>query len=214
MEKKEFCPCCGRHCDLREPGCQRGKEYLRTGIVPEQHHRKDRPSKEERQAHYRASGIQDKLIMNLRDLSHIMRFLYEGKGSQKRILIILNEAGCITQRKLTERLGIQPGSASEVIAKLEEAGHIIRTPSETDRRTMNIELTESGKLLALEAVEQRNRRHMEMFSCLSDNEKDTLLALLEKVNTDWESRYQENEEKHRHFGHHHGDHKHHNKEHR
>ncbi len=77
---------------------------------------------------------------------------------------------------------------------------------------MNIELTESGKLLALEAAEQRNRRHMEMFSCLSDNEKDTLLALLEKVNTDWESRYQENEEKHRHFGHHHGDHKHHNKE--
>ena len=56
------------------------------------------------QAHYQTVGIHDKLIINLRDLSHIMRFLYEGKGSQKRILIIMNEVGIITQRELTERL--------------------------------------------------------------------------------------------------------------
>ena len=66
-----------------------------------------------------AANINDKLIMNLRDISHTMRSLYEGRGSQKRILIILHEVGKITQRALTERLGIQPGSASEVIAKLD-----------------------------------------------------------------------------------------------
>ena len=36
-----------------------------------------------------AANINDKLIMNLRDISHTMRSLYEGRGSQKRILIIL-----------------------------------------------------------------------------------------------------------------------------
>ena len=136
-----------------------------------------------------AANINDKLIMNLRDISHTMRSLYEGRGSQKRILIILHEVGKITQRALTERLGIQPGSASEVIAKLESAELITRTPSESDRRTADIQLTDKGKELASQAVNQRRRRHEEMFSCLSEDEKTELLTLLEKINTDWEQRY-------------------------
>lgn len=158
--------------------------------------------------HYNAVDINDKLIINLRDLSHIMRSLYEGKGSQRRVLIILNETGRITQRELTERLGIQPGSASEVIAKLEDSGYITRTPSETDRRTADIELTQTGKISAQEAAEQRNKRHEEMFSCLSDDEKNSLLLLLEKVNKDWEERYREAEENKHNFKHNHGRHNH------
>lgn len=150
-----------------------------------------------RMEHYHAADTNGKLIINLRDLSHTMRFLYEGRGSQKRVLIILNEVGTITQRALTERLGIQPGSASEVIAKLENAGLIIRTPSEEDRRTVDIVLTQRGKELAVTAADQRNHRHAEMFSCLSESEKTELLSLLEKVNADWERRYQDVEEEQR-----------------
>lgn len=40
--------------------------------------------------------INDDIIINLREISHIMHCLYEGKGSQKRILIVLNETGKIT----------------------------------------------------------------------------------------------------------------------
>ena len=67
--------------------------------------------------------IDDKLIMSLLDINHVMRALYEGRGSQRRILMVLDElGGQITQRELTLRLGIQPGSFSEVAAKLENAG--------------------------------------------------------------------------------------------
>lgn len=139
-----------------------------------------------REEHYNAVNINDKLIINLRDISHTMRFLYEGRGSQKRILIVLDEiGGAAVQRELTERLGIQPGSASEVFAKLESAGYIRRTPNEADRRTADIELTEAGRISAAEAREQRIRRHEQMFSCLSEDEKNELLSLLEKVNADW-----------------------------
>lgn len=156
-----------------------------------------------REARYHAADLNGKLIINLRDLSHTMRFFYEGKGSQKRILIVLDESGGrITQRELTERLEIQPGSASEVIAKLESAGYIKRSPNETDRRTADIELTETGKVLAAEAREQRLRRHEQMFSCLSDEEKNQLLFLLEKVNASWEKPYQDIEEKRRQCSHH------------
>lgn len=160
----------------------------------------------EKEAHYKDTDINDKLIINLRDISHTMRFLYEGKGSQKRILIVLNEIdGSITQRELTKRLGIQPGSASEVIAKLENEGFVMRLPNETDRRTTDVTLTEAGKAAADQAKGDRDDRHEQMFSCLSETEKDQLLSLLEKVRADWEKRYQDRCE----TGHHHSGHGHH-----
>ena len=132
-----------------------------------------------------------KLVWNLRDIGHTMRHISEGRGSQKRILMFLREFGEITQRELTERLGIQPGSASEVIGKLETAGFLVRTPSNTDRRTTNIVLTEAGIAAAEEAALQREERHQQMFSCLSGEEQDTLLSLLEKLNADWETKYRQ-----------------------
>lgn len=208
MEKQNFCPCCGRHCDLSSSKCERGAEYQRTGtVVTEPHH--ERETKDDRSKHYQEADIPKKLIINLRDINHVMRSLYEGKGSQKRILIVLMEVGNITQRELTERLGIQPGSVSEVIAKLEDAGNIVRVPSESDRRTMDIALTEQGRILAETLLAQREKRHEEMFSCLSEEEKSSLLTLLEKINEDWETRYQETGKEHKHGDGYHKGHGHH-----
>lgn len=140
---------------------------------------------------YHSLDLNNKLIWNFRDIGHTMRHISEGKGGQKRILIILLESGTITQKQLTERLDIQPGSVSEVLGKLETAGLITRTLSETDHRTTDIILTEDGKKQAEEAAEQRRKRHNDMFSCLTDSEKTALLSLLEQVNSDWDSRYRE-----------------------
>jgi DNA-binding MarR family transcriptional regulator len=155
-------------------------------------------------------NMDGRLVLDLLDISRTMRSLYEGRGSQKRVLIVLSETGTITQRELTARLGIQPGSASEVIAKLESAGLVERTASEEDRRTANISLTEAGLRQAENALEQRKRRHEEMFSILSEEEKERLLALLEKINSDWDRRYQAVCE---HHGHRHHDHQGHHHEH-
>ena len=132
---------------------------------------------------------EDKLIWNLRDLGHTIRQLSEGKGSQKRILILLNRQGVMTQRALTERLGIQPGSASEVLGKLESAGLIERIPSTEDRRTTEICLTEAGRRSAQQAAGQRAQRHQQMFGCLTGEEKAALLTLTEKLNVSWEQLY-------------------------
>lgn len=154
--------------------------------------------------------MNEKLIINLRDISHMMRMQYEGKASQKRILIILNESGSLTQKELTERLDIQPGSASEILSKLENSGLITRTQNETDRRTTDIRLTDAGTELALEAAMQRKNRHEEMFSCLTSEEKMTLLSLLEKIHKDWENRFPKQPvHDHRCNDRHHGGHPHH-----
>lgn len=230
----EYCPCCGRHCDLSEPRCGRGREYLATGAIPE---RKHNPEQENDHGHshthkhendhghshahehhhehwhhksdnvrntenYDTLDADSKLIVNLRDIGHTMRALYEGRGSQKSILITLLENENITQRELTAKLGVQPGSASEVIGKLEAAELIERTPSQNDRRTACIKLTDKGLEQAQTALRQRIERHKEMFSDLSAEEKNALISLIEKLNRDWDSRYRKKHEEHRHSGHH------------
>ena len=140
-----------------------------------------------------AAQLHNRLVLNFWEVAHTMRRISEGKGSQKRILMVLRESGSITQNELTERIGIQPGSASEVLGKLEAAGLILRTPSVVDRRTADIRLTASGESTAEEAYAQRQARHRQMFSGLSDEEKRTLLLLLEKVNADWKQKFQKHE---------------------
>lgn len=188
-----LCPCCGRHCYLDNPHCERGCEYVRTGVIPPRIQKdgrdnvKRKPS--EHKKRYHTLDQDNKLIWNIRDMGQVIRELSEGKGSQSRILIILNEVEVITQSALTERLGIQPGTASEVIAKLENAGLLVRTQNAEDKRTSDICLTELGKIKAEEAVEKRKERHTEMFSALKDEDKENLLILLEKLNHDWRHRY-------------------------
>ena len=70
---------------------------------------------------------------------------------------------------------------------------LIRTPSENDRRTTDVQLTEKGKNAAQEARIQREERHIQMFACLSDEEKSVLLSLLEKVNAAWDRQYRTDE---------------------
>lgn len=138
---------------------------------------------------YEKSDINGKLIMNLCDLNAVLRMFFEGKSSQKRILIILRENGSMTQRDLTMRLDVRPGTISEVLGKLENAGLISRIVNPEDKRTVDISLTDKGVSIAQEAAETREARHSEMFRCLSDEEKQTLLSLLEKLSIDWRQRY-------------------------
>lgn len=132
---------------------------------------------------YDQKDVDDKILLNLRHLGLKIPFLYEGKDSQRRALILLNNSGSLSQRELTELLDIKPGSMSEILTKLNNKGFIRRTPSESDRRTMIISLTEEGKKMAREAYEYRSERRVEMFYSLNEDEKATLLNLLEKINS-------------------------------
>ncbi|MCD8218033.1 MAG: MarR family transcriptional regulator [Clostridiales bacterium] len=154
-----------------------------------------------RMERYENADTNDRIVINLRELGHKIRFQFAGKGSQERVLEILKERGDITQRELTERLGIKPGSSSELVAKLEHAGMIRRSPNEKDRRMMNLSLTEAGMKQAMKVDGLREKRQEEMFSMLTSEEKEILLELLEKVNHGWEVRDCDHEDHCRYSGH-------------
>lgn len=133
--------------------------------------------------------INARLAANFRSIGHTLRSMREGRGSQTHILVMLTKNDGLTQSALTEMLGIQPGSASEVLAKLDSAGLITRSVNASDKRTSDIHLTDNGRKKAEEAVMQRHKRQERMFTCLSDSEKQQLLSLLEKLNSAWDEEF-------------------------
>ena len=171
-----------------EPGrLDETQEIGHRGHWPGRRHGKHHKDMLVRHRDYSTLDLDSKLIWNFREIGHTLLHSFEGKGSQQRILIMLAQTGPMTQSLLTTRLGIQPGSASEVLSKLERVGFILRTPSKSDQRTADVTLTEAGKAAAAQAEINRRQRQDKLFSVLSDEEKDLLLSMLERLNQEWET---------------------------
>lgn len=102
------------------------------------------------------------------------------------VLDLLSETNGISQQQIADTLGIRPQSVSEAITILEGRGFIRKETSEKDRRVALIYLTEQGQLHASELAQERADHAERFFSVLSDDEKETLLALLTKVNAERE----------------------------
>lgn len=118
-----------------------------------------------------------------------------GRASQMRALHILEDCGEMTQRELQDRMGIQQGSLSELVKKLDEQSFITRTCSPTDRRQLLIRITESGRQQSQFFRERRITEAMELASALSEEEQQELRVLLGKLLNSWQNRPESREEK-------------------
>lgn len=101
---------------------------------------------------------------------------------QKRILQILMHSPRISQKELTDRLNIEPGSMSEVLSKLEDKGLIRREKDVNDRRKMMITLTEEGQNAAAQCSESLDES---ILAVLSEEEKASLKQILSKLLERW-----------------------------
>ena len=112
------------------------------------------------------------------------------RRAQWKILSVLREEGSVTQRELQERLAVQPGSMSEIAAKLEGRGLLERFRDGADRRKIRLRLTDQGRQwLDRQDEDHVLRRRAELFSALTGEERRTLEELLEKLGEDWTRRF-------------------------
>lgn len=120
------------------------------------------------------------------------------RRSQGRILRILYQQGPMTQKELQEKLDIQPGSMSEIAAKLENRGLVTRAKDPSDKRKISLSLTEEGRIDVEEHRIARQERQKKNFSHLTEEEKDTLEALLTRLLDAWQA--DDNEKEHHDHG--------------
>ena len=111
--------------------------------------------------------------------AHTLRHFRGRADSQTRVLHLLRARNGMSQQELLLRLGIQPGSLSELVGKLEDKGLITRQRDVTDKRRVNLYLTEEGlaSLLSPARLDEADQR----FSALTGEEQSTLKSLLTKL---------------------------------
>lgn len=119
-------------------------------------------------------------------------FLYHrrgGKRGQGKILKILLTEGEMTQKELQQRLGIQSGSMSEIVLKLEGNGLICRMRDETDKRKIKLSITKAGEELFKENHKMNIEQEKSLFDALIVEEQSQLGSLLSKLYDSWENSF-------------------------
>ena len=107
--------------------------------------------------------------------------------SREHMLVIISEyPDGIRQKELAERAGINASSTSEVVTKLEDDGYLVRTIDPNDKRATVLKLTEMGSVRAEEIRGERESFLDEFFGRLTDDEKQTLSDILDKLTKDEE----------------------------
>ncbi len=111
-----------------------------------------------------------------------------GGHGKRRVLAMLSMNEGISQKDLAFLLGIRPQSLSETLARLQEAEYIERRPDDADKRIMKVYLTDKGREHAQHCAQMHQAMAADVFSVLTEEEKDQLFTILNKLSQSLENR--------------------------
>lgn len=118
-----------------------------------------------------------------------------GTRGRDTVLKLLASQPEMSQKELQTQLGIQAGSVSELLSKLEHREFLTRRKDDKDKRVIQITLTEKGRQ---EAALLECDRKEDPFSVLEPEEQEALQQLLEKLLGAWAERYGKGHHRHAH----------------
>ncbi|MDR2075924.1 MAG: MarR family transcriptional regulator [Desulfovibrio sp.] len=101
--------------------------------------------------------------------------------AQMHVLALLRDRTSLNQRDLMEMLNVRSASLSEILGKLEHRGFIERARDEQDKRNFVITVTRQGAAAVAANEDVRRKSAEAFFASLSENERQRLAELLEKV---------------------------------
>jgi DNA-binding MarR family transcriptional regulator len=100
---------------------------------------------------------------------------------QFAVLAKLLEQGTLSQNHLGRQVAMDAATTKGVVERLLRKGYVTSTPSEADRRRLDIALTATGKAAALAAIGVARTISDRTARNLTDRELQRLLALLDKL---------------------------------
>lgn len=167
---KDCCPICERHCKKAALECKRGEKYY---SLTETHQ----------------GNQESKLIALFYKCSHLFIHRNGQNQGKNRVLSILFSHGDMTQRELLDHTDIRSASLSELLAKIEAKGDIMRERSKENARNVNICLTDKGKVEAEQIQREQLEFARELFAPLDEEEQKQLEMLMVKLLLAWKSEY-------------------------
>jgi len=102
-------------------------------------------------------------------------------GPRMGVLFIVHHSGGIRMGDLAAKLHVAPRTVTDLVDGLERDGFLHRVPDPSDRRASILKLSEFAKKDFESISAMRSAFVEEIFSPLSNDEKDALIALLGKL---------------------------------
>ncbi len=101
----------------------------------------------------------------------VLRFLYDKEKSGEAVF----------QRDVERTFQIRRSTATELLNTMEQNGYVRRTSVEHDARLKKLSLTERGRSLQEEVFSAIDGVEQSLIKGITEEEKDTLIRLLEKL---------------------------------
>lgn len=200
--QKSFCRLCRRHCAEDNLQCSQGRKCFEQDLqesykIKEYNGEYNGKYKEDismgnfrDNMDYENNAIEkDDLLALLHKSSHFLHHRRGGKRGQGKILKLLAEHSEISQKELQELLGIESGSMSELVIKLEQKGLITRTKDESDKRMTKLMITHLGLEVSKEIEEKDEEEDKLLADFLTPGEQEQLKELLSKLLQGWEEHH-------------------------
>ena len=113
--------------------------------------------------------------------------------TQHRILMHLARDGMLpSQKELADRLDITPAAVTVALKKIEQDGYVERTLGQ-DNRYNELRITEKGRELVKSTRQIFCKIDSSMFEGFSDEELDTYISCLEKLQANIRKQYERKE---------------------
>lgn len=101
---------------------------------------------------------------------------------QKSVLFAINVEGVSSIKTIANSLQITSGAATQHVEALHSQGLVERETDPTDRRSVNVKLSDSGEKMLNELHQERLKKVHELFSEISDSEISVFNKVLKNVN--------------------------------
>lgn len=107
------------------------------------------------------------------------------KPGQNKVLKMLNKHGSMSQTEILKKLGIRSSSLYDLLRKLENDGYITRQRCKKFN-ALTVDITEKGRVAALESELSTKERDMTFFGKLDTTDKEDLIRILNTLLDTWE----------------------------
>jgi DNA-binding MarR family transcriptional regulator len=97
-------------------------------------------------------------------------------------LFHISETPGLSSSELSDRLLCDKSNVTRIVKGLENTGHIVRKPHETDGRTLRLFLTEKGKTVCAEISSAHQTYNELRLSCVNEISQGSLLENLSLLN--------------------------------
>jgi len=133
-------------------------------------------------------GIEDRIVVALRRIMravdlHSRRLLEEHglTGPQLATLQTAARLGAVSASELARAVHLGQPTLTGILARLESRGLVVRRRSDTDRRSVAIEVTDQGRALLACTPSLLQDRFRQRLQALEDWERAMILATVQRV---------------------------------